>query len=436
MEAAGIAATTPCLICVSEAGRQIFLAISERLRWEATYRVEGYSFADYDTLQDFVEDTIGALSVADCSEIVNNITTVITNNVTNNITQAVQDIQAYQDACCYLDAGQPALPPDPSAEPSPGNSGERDELCIQAQVGHDGVTEFLNQVFEYASFGAGLTAAIIALFLGGILLPLVLVAIVIGAIVAFVANDQTEEVLGAWQDAKHDLVCAIVNATSATAAKNDVDAYIDGMAVSEAIKTFFKVLWSQAAINQMWDKELVVPGGYSADYCNDCSEWTNVGGIAVTVVSKDGTKCAWAGGVGNFQWMNCVLDQENPAPPVVFCFVADGLGAHQIGDENCTTGFDQTPNGEQISLGVSTCGTGSGNMQATFSDFKILVSTSENPGAWFWVDAIVTRSQPDTAGKFEVTEGIGSAASVWVNESFGGAGTYGENITISVPPQE
>lgn len=434
MEAAGVEPAASCLICVTEAGRQLFLAISERLTWRATYRVDGYDYGDFAELQDYIDDTIGALTVADCSEIVNNIVTQVVTQIQTSITQA----QYYTDACCFLEDGNPPNIPPPSEEPPPANSEDRDALCIQAQIAHDKGKAFLEQVFDYAELGGGITAALITLLLAGLALPLVLLAFLIGFIVTIVADDFTDDALTGWEDLKHDIICAIVNAGSATQAKADVDAVIDASSLPGVIKDLFKVLYSQAAINQIWNGDFEDTAGYSADYCQDCAEWENIAGIAVTVLTEDGNKFIDIGGMSNtYVTVGEVLDANtNLDPPHVVCFVETGKSAHFIGDTNHEGDFDGTPGAQWLSLGCHSGNHGPGLQSVAFSQFKLLVSTAANPDNYFWISAqlSVAPGFPDVAGEFIVDEESGIVG--FTDIPFNGNGEfYGKAVMVTIPEE-
>lgn len=424
-----------CLFCLTEAGRQLLLSISQRLEWRATYRVEGYDYSDWDTLFDYVEDTIGALAVADCNSIINEIVTQVTTNVTNNVQNVVIQQGYISDACCYLETN-PANTPPPSDTDPPGNSEDRDDLCIQAQIAHDNGKEFMEQVFTYVETGSGVTAAVIALLLGPLTVPLALLAILIGAIVTLVADDLTDDLLEAWDDMKHDIVCAIVNAISATAAKAAVDEVIDATSLPGVAKTFLKTLYSQAAINQIWDKTLPDPGGYMAAYCNDCAEWSNVAGIAVDIITEDGNKFIDVGGMsGTWVTSGQVLDAATELnEPHTVCIVETGKSAYFIGDTNQEGDFDGTPTQPWLSLGCHSGNHGPGLQSVAFGNFRLLVSTAENPTTWFWISAQleVAPGYPDVAGEFIVDEGSGIVGMTDI--PFNGNGEfYGKAVRVIIP---
>lgn len=431
MTAAGKNPAAVCLFCLTEAGRHLILSIVERLQWEATYRVEGYDFSDWDTLQDYVEDTIAELSMADCSSIV----TEITNAVTNNVQTIVNQAQYFEDACCYLES-QPTQTPPPSTNPMPPDVDDLGDLCKQAQAAHDGGQDFLSHLFSMANAGIGLTAGLLAVILALYFWPLafVLVGVFLAFVAGLVQTDFTDEAELIWGAIKHDVVCAIVTATSATAAKAAVDSVIDSEVApqSQITADLFKLMYSQAAINKIWDREFET-GGYSATYCEDCQEWDTIGGYAyqVTNWSEPSAGRLKVGSWGDTMPLNNTWHGPGSLPEVV-CDVLPELSAHLYGDHQLTNFNPDFVTGSQdqyLSMGIQSTSGAIGEYMALYEEFKLLVSSSANPGQWYWLSAYVRAGDTPISGEFEVTEGFGGSA-YFYKASMPGASTFSKQVEL------
>jgi hypothetical protein len=287
LEALGVEPNASCLICIPVAGVYLLSALAERLEWRATYRVADYDYSDWDDLYQIVEDTIGGLDPM-CDDLIAEIVSQTTTNVTNNVTQVVNNAAATAEMCCYM-AENPVNVPPVSEVPPPGTSEDRDELCKIAQAAHDEGINFLDTAFDMAEIFGSLTIGSIAAALALLVLsiPASLVLGVIVAILALVLADAPEDTAALWNSIKHDVVCAIINAPTATAAKEAVNSVIDD-AVAEAeapaaVATLFKLIYHQGTINDIWNMNPDYDtSGYSSDYCDDCGS-PIVGGYSYIV---------------------------------------------------------------------------------------------------------------------------------------------------------
>lgn len=256
-----------CLSCLPVGGIKLILASLERLRWESTYRVDDYDFADFDDLLNIIDDTERSLSMV-CEDVLTQITNIVRTEVTV--------IQASQDACCYLDSGQPTVDP-PATDLPPGGGGSPpsgDELCKSAQLAHDNGTAFLNEVMTFGAAGGAITAGYLSFALAAYALsiPLALIATMIIALVAVLLDILGDELKADWVAMKAAAVCAIYTASTAGEARAQVHDVIDNLGVSDTTKTIFKALYNQSQINRIWSNEVGDTTGYDASYCDSCSE--------------------------------------------------------------------------------------------------------------------------------------------------------------------
>lgn len=281
-----------CLYCIPRAGALLLVAVMERLRWEASYRVEDYDFSDWEYLQDIVDNTEVGLSM-NCDDILNEISQTVTTIINNQTTQVLSQ----EGICCYLE-NQPVNEPDPDGGPIlPG--GPRAELCKSAQKAHDNGSAFLNEIFNYGIAGAGVSAGTIAFLIGlyAISLPAALLFTLIGLIVAVITDLSTDQVKADWVTVKPDIVCAIYTADGPGDAKTAVHNVIDNASILGASKSLFKALYNQGQINKIWDNGVGDTTGYSSAYCNACGE-----GTAFTITfTFDADREEWGPG-GEMGW--------------------------------------------------------------------------------------------------------------------------------------
>lgn len=270
MGQAGESPTDPCLICIPKAGAKILVALMERLRWKATYRVGDYDYYDWDDLQNIVDETEEGMSVQ-CDSLVAQITQEITNNFTTIINEKSIADAANAGICCFLDS-QPDVDPEPDEIIPTGD--DRDEVCKSAQLAHDNGRAFLSRVFNYGKAGGGLSAGLIAFIIGlyAISLPAALLLTVVGVLVAIITDLATDEAEASWLAMKGDVVCAIYYATNPLEAKLEVDAVIDETNATGLSKQLFKALYSQAQINKIFNNQVGDASAYSVGYCEACGE--------------------------------------------------------------------------------------------------------------------------------------------------------------------
>ena len=409
IDEAGLTPASSCLICINEATRQLFLAFSERLKWRASYRVEDYDYADWDTLQALVDE--GIYNMTACDALIASITTNIVNQVNYTITQ--QGVM--EDMCCYLEgAGAPLEEPDPSDEP-PGVGTEAGERCARAQQAHENGLTFLRQAFNLAEALGGLTAGIIASIILGLALalPAVLLGAIIAAIVAIVADDITSDAELQWEAIKHDVACCFAHSDTASEAKTCIHEAIDLNIENTTVRALFKAMFNQEQVNRIWDGAPGYDGvGYSPLYCNDCvsgnvaaiswviSDWYSEfsGNNSQGVASKSGYD-DWISGEKFVPHAD--IDEETELPKRVLVY-----NSTLVPDYTAVPGYQSswkqfsgfTPGGTQpyLWLGLSNGFGGPHDFILVIDSFMILLKSLS--GEFTWIPATITLIENTPAG--------------------------------------
>jgi len=310
------------------------------------------------------------------------------------------------------------------------------DLCKQAQAAHDNGQYFLSHVFQMGNAGIGLTAGLIAVILALYFWPLafILLGVFLAAVSGLITDNFTDEAETIWGAIKHEVVCAIVTAGSATAAKAAVDGVIDTEVApqSSLSATLFKLMYSQAAINKIWDREFD-SAGYSATYCEDCQEWDTIGGYAyqVTNWSEPAAGRLKVGSWGGTMPYAATWHAPGSLPEIV-CDVLPDLSGHLYGDHQLTNFDPEFVTGSQdqlLSMGVQSTSGPIGEFMALYEEFKLLVSSSNNPGHWYWLNAYVRAGDAPITGQFEVTEGFGGSA-YFYQAAMPGAATFAKQVEL------
>lgn len=239
------------LAVLPKGAAQLFLAICDRLQWEATYRIEGYDFADWDELQRIVD--LGIAGLTDTMRLSDLIAHV------DEVEDLLRQISALSGCCGELSHPFADLLTDPwqQGDPVPENivdagfasstsdqAGYTDYKCLIANVAVQDLVEKINrmaQLIDESNWVVGGVAAIASILTFVVALPAaatVLTAMALG----LVAGAGTAAGVWAWLngvgkataestalalDAVYDeLVCAIYQADGPDAATSAVAAVI------------------------------------------------------------------------------------------------------------------------------------------------------------------------------------------------------------------
>lgn len=407
-----------CLYCLPVAGVKLLGALLERARWRATYKDEHGEFPlsdeEWQFLTDIVDDTEVGL-MANCDSIIANIVT----QVTTNVQQTIVYNNAYDDTCCFTEnlPGQP-LSEEPPADTEPGGGTESGARCARAQQGMEGGYELLHQLLVYAAAGGSVTAGFITTLLlaslNPVTLPLALLGGIAVAIVALVSQQVEEnEILLQWESLRHPIACCMAWSATAQDAKECIDGEIDSVVENSIVAGLFKLFWSQAAVNDIWDGTNGFDGvGFSNTYCNDCitGEWvgirwritawysdisnTNVGFGWVSVTADDIVN-------GEGRVNSDVLNVTTPQEVVLYdtTEVSDITAAPEYSSawniNVGSSGFHHAPSEPTIRLGVRN-NTGANHVcSATATGFQVLIKKLD--GTLLWLPATITAEDVDEA---------------------------------------
>lgn len=430
-----------CLYCLPVAGVKLLVALLERGRWRASFRVSDTELSEeeWTFLQDIVDDTEVGL-MANCDELVS--------SIVNQVSQQVNQTNYYQDICCYQEQVDPPLVDPPASEVPPGMNEEAGLRCSRAQMAHENGLEFITQALQYVDEGGGLTAGIITILLAGLVnpitLPIALLATIIGALVALVFNDQIADVLLEWNAIGHDVACCFAWSGTAEQAKNCIHDVIDTGVTNSLAKSLFKAIYNQGQVNAVWDgAEGYGTGGFSPLYCNDCLNGQIVG-IGWTVEHFDtdapgmtSSGIGWQEQAGN-DTMNGLsgcsgrVNREDLPPQIegskVFVIYDDidptdapGYSAEWFTHECFNPEF--TVNTFKMGLDNGTSST-EFNFEATISGFRLLWAHLD--GSLSWIPCTISAGSPPSG--VSVADGVvtydwqtyptGSAAQVILTINF------------------
>lgn len=115
----------------------------------------------------------------------------------------------------------------------------------------------------------GLTLGLVALILADVLAPwMIIVEVAALVLTAFVGLTIPDEKT-AWTNARFDMMCAIMTATTAADAKIQVDAVLDASDITAAAAYIAKLAWNINAINGIFDQTFTINPLSSTD-CDGC----------------------------------------------------------------------------------------------------------------------------------------------------------------------
>jgi hypothetical protein len=402
-----------CLYCLPKAGVLLLAALLERARWRATFRLGGVDLSPevWEQVQDIVDDTeIGLM--ANCDAFIENIVTQVTNSVTNRI----QFTNNYGDLCCYMDATENGLDPNPPSETPPGNTDDRRARCARAQQAHEAMLTVMTQSLDKAEilggFSSGVLVAILLAVFNVAALPAILIGGFVAAIVAILANDETTELQLQWAAIGHDVACCITWNDSPEIAQNCIYEVIETNVSGSAIVDMFRIMYNMDMINDIWDGTDVLDGvGYDDEYCDDCvageaiamrftvddfftnqSSPAGAGWNWNTVIADDlirgGSQVAWSD-----------IDDEAETPKTVLIYdereISDPTTIPEYSatwrvQGGSTGGFDAAFANTRLYCGLQTKTSGSTfQWSAITSGYQVLVRRLD--GTLIWVDATLTQ---------------------------------------------
>ena len=238
-------ADTPYLFVIPHGGRHLLLAMTERLKWRATFRTDGYDYSDWDDLQAVVAATEqGLMGETKMSDLIDILTQIY-----NAIRALQQRNEINIDACCEnanptpdpgIEVGDGEPPNEYGDEPIQDWDEYQAYLCAAALKWVESMERALRDLGEAVDNGliviGGIAALLGLLALIGIIISVSfgLAAALFGAIVALVAGDALEEAADWFRDNKQDIANVIYCSPTAEIAADNVKQYIQDHVSAEA----------------------------------------------------------------------------------------------------------------------------------------------------------------------------------------------------------
>lgn len=287
------------LFAFPKGSAQLFLAICQRLQWEATYRVEGYDFGDFDTVQSLVDAGIAGL-----------MDSMTLQTLLDHVDEVESLLAEIRDRPCCDDGQiwQVVTDPDGIVQPEadttgqdvvwdtgdpPGDAADWAEAtlmrCAQAERFASGLAEWVPIVAAIHALPTIGILTVLSYAYGG----LAAVGITAAAVVGAFSVSQAYEFLaglrelaglgpdyGAAEDELNDpdvineIVCAIITSSTAAEAENAID-----VALAEHAPTAYpmiRLLPLRWALGRLFNLDVDASGfGGPCRECIDPAEPTN-----------------------------------------------------------------------------------------------------------------------------------------------------------------
>lgn len=302
------------LALLPKGAAQLILAIQERLKWEATYRIEGYDYSDFDELQEIVD--LGLAGLTDTMRLADLITAL------EGIETAIDDI----DPCCDSALGDElatesdivqleqdttgsdivvgeGTPPEPAQDWT-----EYDGLhCDAAYRFVDGLGTYfvvLSTISELTTLATAASVAYLATIMAGfaIIPAAVAGALSFGGLLAF--GDALRELLGTdnpfetereevgTEEARDELACAIYSASNPTSARAAFVTVLNDIAPNAA--PHVELLPLDWFMRRVFSLDLSAAGGYGGG-CPACGPVWDIDEFCDFGSTQDG-ECNFTGG--------------------------------------------------------------------------------------------------------------------------------------------
>jgi len=265
--------------------------LGDRLHWQATYRIDGYDFADWDDLEQLgslIEIQQGDhIMLADLLTSLDGILAAIQaiNPCCGPETQITSDVQTtWGDVPDSLIAEYPTW-----------TDFQEDYLC---RVGNYIVDAFKLQVADLstATSTGSITLGVVAAIVGVLTLGIgwmfifsvsVMLALLAGALA--LGETALDDLADDLETARDDLVCVFVNATTAANLKIAWDTAIDNMSMGTDATTVAKYLLQPAMCAAIFNGEIegetLDLSGYTTASCDDCVTYK----VLFKTTGSDGT---------------------------------------------------------------------------------------------------------------------------------------------------
>jgi len=358
------------LALLPKGAAQLFLAICDRLQWEATYRIEGYDYSDWDDLQRIVD--LGIAGLTDTMRLSDLLSLV------DGVEPLLEALIAKESCCADTTGIEEIFPgwesmvglPDEldntgfdivadSGDP-PVGAADWDEwhskLCEAAQKYADGLPRIISLAETLQSVVQGLTiaalGAIIASSVGLLGVPIVVLGIATTVLDLFDRLRSLRDALStetAWDmmrqdldDARQDIVCAIITADTPLLAFQQVGAVIT--AANPNAWTIIRLLTLQQTVMQrLFNMESDVVGGFYGP-CGTCGGqppsglWLHqespFGGFPLTVQDEEYCFTSIPGNTNDYVIVYLYADEERTEKLVgnltVISDGDEGVGASSV----------------------------------------------------------------------------------------------------------
>jgi hypothetical protein len=282
------------LALLPKGAAQLLLAISDRLQWEATYRIAGYDFSDWDELQTIVDLGLGGLT-----------DTVRLSDLLTLVDDIEPLLQLLLDKPCCTDAldGLEEIYPegldlvgdelDTTGEDIVADTGDppagaadwtewHSKLCDAAAKYADGLPQIIDYAEILQSIVQGLTLAALAALLASFMPLLGLAAATVGVVITgldlLAKLGEIRVELGnieEWEnikqdiiDARQEIICAIITASTPGEASSNVQAALE--AANPTGWSIIRMLtFPGNAMRHLFNMGSTVVGGYGSG-CGSC----------------------------------------------------------------------------------------------------------------------------------------------------------------------
>lgn len=318
----------PFLFVLPNAGRNLLLAMTDRLTWEATFREAGYDFTDWDELQALVAQTdkglIEGVSMDELITAIENGFTDLTNALNGLVFPECPDITL--QACNSLaNGGFPDEPPEEIPEYStphpdteePTEPSYEEYKCRATHKYMDATRNLIDNLMDLTlqqspyswmydlltteEFGNPIYQVLIAIY---------------NFLSSNIYGSVKDDILAAFDRLHDDILCAIFNSETPALAMALIQEIIDADSAGWIVRNLLRMfIIDSTSIEPIWTLDAVDVTGYELVECN-CTEfnpdivwladWEGAGST-FAIVTQDGNTIHAEGllmdyGAGRYKW--------------------------------------------------------------------------------------------------------------------------------------
>jgi hypothetical protein len=300
---------TPILFMLPSAGRQLLLAMTERLTYEATYRLPGYDYSDFDELQSIVATLEnGLMEGINMQDIVNAI---------DRLTEQVSELQCPDvnidlTTCNTLENNgfpeeppseevMPTYPQPKPTTPEPTAPTYEEYKCKAAHVFIDNVRVLIADFMELTSQRAPYTWIVDLLTNEEFGTPIYSVII---SIFNFITNQSytslKQDILDAYDTISETMICDIFSAETPEGAYNALSGTVSSLPSSWVVKYAIRTMVVDlTTLDALWVEGAVDTTGYGGAECCEGAESPSglyLWNVAGTVTDLDDAAIIGGGG--------------------------------------------------------------------------------------------------------------------------------------------